>query len=64
MRHSSTYKILCLKQETLIRQFYLVNAIRKIQHIKPPAEKIFQYLYKIGKSVEKDLLFVNISLFI
>ena len=44
-----------------IRHFYPVNVIRKIQPIKPSAEKIFQYLCKIDKTVEIDLLFVNID---
>lgn len=48
-----------VKQETYI--FDAVSAIRKIQPIKPSVEKIFQYLDKTDKSVNRDLLFVNIE---
>ena len=52
-----------LKQE-LLDIFYAITAIRKIQHIKPSTEKICQYLYKINKNVDKNLLVQNIEVMI
>ena len=33
--------------------FYAVNAIRKIQHIKPSTAKVYQYLKKLDKNLEE-----------
>ena len=33
--------------------FYVVNAFRKIQHIKPSTFKIYQYLKKLDKNLEE-----------
>ena len=33
--------------------FYAVNAIRKIQHIKPPIVKVYQYLKRLDKNLEE-----------
>ena len=33
--------------------FYAVNAIRKIQHIKPSRAKVYQYLKKLDKNIEE-----------
>ena len=52
-----------LKQE-LLDIFYAITAIRKIQHIKPSTEKIYQYLYKINKNVDKNLVVQNIEVMI
>ena len=52
-----------LRQE-LLDIFYAITAIRKIQHIKPFTEKIYQYLYKINKNVDKNLLVQNIEVMI
>ena len=52
-----------LKQE-LLDIFYAITAIRKIQHIKPSTEKIYQYLYKINENVDKNLLVQNIEVMI
>ena len=35
--------------------FYAVNAIRKIQNIKPPIVKVYQYLKRLDKNLEKSL---------
>ena len=35
--------------------FYAIIAIRKVQHIKPSSEKIYQYPHKINKDAEKSL---------
>ena len=32
---------------------YAVNAIRKIQHIKPSTAKVYQYLKKLDKNLEE-----------
>ena len=52
-----------LKQE-LLDIFYDITAIRKIQYIKPSTEKIYQYLYKINKNVDKNLLVQNVEVMI
>ena len=33
--------------------FYAVNAIRKIQHIKPQTVKVYQYLKRLDKNLEE-----------
>ena len=36
--------------------FYAVNAIRKLQNIKPSTGKAYQYLKKLDKNLEKFIL--------
>ena len=52
-----------LKQE-LLDIFYAITATRKAQHIKLSTEKIYQYLYKINKNVDKNMLVQNIKVMI
>ena len=49
-----------LKQH-ILDIFYAITAIRKVQHIKPSSEKIYQYLHKINKDAEKSLIISTIE---
>ena len=49
-----------LKQH-ILDIFYAITAIRKVQHIKPSCEKIYQYLHKINKDAEKSLIISTIE---
>ena len=49
-----------LKQH-ILDIFYAITAIRKVQHIKTSSEKIYQYLHKINKDAEKNLIISTIE---
>ena len=48
-------------QQQILDIFYAITAIRKVQHIKPSSEKIFQYLCKINKDVDKNQVLLTIE---